>query len=40
MAVLKLADLDLTKSAVLNNLSSPETQRRCRYAMDEFIGWY
>ncbi len=38
--VLKLADLDQAKSAVLNSLSSPDAQRGYRHAMDEFIEWY
>lgn len=39
-AVLNLPGLDQAKSAVLNDLSSPDAQRGNRHAMDEFIGWY
>src|SRR5271169_1066071 len=39
-AVLRLADLDQAKSAVLNSLSSRDAQRGYRHAMDEFIEWY
>jgi hypothetical protein len=37
---LKLPDLDQIKSAVLNSLSSKESQRGYRHAIDEFIAWY
>jgi hypothetical protein len=39
-AVLRLPDLDLAKSAVLNSLSSPDAQRGYRHAIEEFIEWY
>src|SRR5271166_4305356 len=38
--VLRLPDLDQAKSAVLNSLSSQESQRGYRHAIDEFIEWY
>src|SRR5437764_11998775 len=38
--VLRLPDLDQTKSAVLNSLSSIDAQRGYRHAIDEFIEWY
>src|SRR5215469_8403393 len=38
--VLRLPDLDHPKSAVLNTLRSPESQRAYRYAIDDFITWY
>jgi len=37
---LGLPDLDQARSAVLNSLRSPESQRGYRYSIDEFIGWY
>src|SRR5256714_2321618 len=39
-AVLRLPDLDQTKSAVLNSLTSPDAQRGYRHAIDEFVEWY
>jgi hypothetical protein len=38
--VLRLPDLDLAKSAVLNSLSSIDAQRGYRHAIEEFIEWY
>ena len=38
--VLRLPDLDHSKSAVLNSLRSPESQRAYRHAIDDFIAWY
>jgi hypothetical protein len=38
--VLRLPDLDLAKSAVLNSLSSTDAQRGYRHAIDDFIDWY
>ena len=38
--VLRLPDLDLAKSAVLNSLSSIDAQRGYRHPIDEFIDWY
>lgn len=38
--VLKLPDLDQTKSAVLNSLSSPHSRRNYKFAMEQFITWY
>src|SRR3989442_9682196 len=37
---LNLPDLDQARSAVLNSLRSPESQRGYRHAIDEFIAWY
>lgn len=38
--ILRLPDLDVAKSAVLNSLSSPDAQRGHRHAIDEFVDWY
>ena len=38
--VLRLPDLDQTKSAVLNSLSSPCSRRNYKSAMEQFIAWY
>jgi site-specific recombinase XerD len=38
--VLRLPDLDHTKSAVLNSLSSPHSRRNNKFAMEQFITWY
>ncbi len=38
--ILRLPDLDQSKSAVLNSLSSADAQRGYRHAIDEFIEWY
>lgn len=37
---LGLADLDHSKSAVLDSLRSPESKRAYRHVIDEFIQWY
>lgn len=37
---LALPDLDLSRSAVLNSLRSPESKRGYLHAIDEFIEWY
>src|ERR1043165_8915046 len=37
--VLRLPDLEVAKSAVLNSLSCPD-QRGYRHAIDEFVDWY
>jgi hypothetical protein len=37
---LALPDLDQSRSAVLNSLRSPESQRGYRHSIDEFIAWY
>src|ERR1700746_2743361 len=39
-AVLRLPDLDQAKSAVLNSLTSADTQRGYRHAIEEFVEWY
>ena len=38
--VLRLPDLDHSKSSVLNSLSSPRSRRNYGFAMDQFISWY
>lgn len=37
--VLRLADLEQAKSAVLNSLISAEARRGYRHAIDEFVEW-
>ena len=37
--VLRLPDLEVAKSAVLNSLSCPDAQRGYRHAIDEFVEW-
>jgi hypothetical protein len=39
-SVLRLPDLEVAKSAVLNRLSCPDAQRGYRHAIDEFVDWY
>jgi hypothetical protein len=39
-SVLKLPDLEQSKSAVLNSLTSPSYQRTYDHAIREFIEWY
>ena len=36
-SVLRLPDLEIAKSAVLNSLSCPDAQRGYRHAIDEFV---
>ena len=38
--ILRLPDLDLATSAVLNTLRSPESKRSCRFAIVGFVAWY
>ena len=38
--VLRLPDLDHSKLAVLNGLTSPASRRVYEYAIDQFIAWY
>ena len=38
--VLRLPDLEHARTAVLNSLTSPESQRGYRHAIDEFVDWY
>src|SRR5258708_26767263 len=38
--VLRLRDLDHAKTAVLNTLGSPDSQRSYRFAIDDFIAWH
>jgi site-specific recombinase XerC len=38
--VLRLPDLDHAKNAVLNSLSSPNSRRNYKFAMEQFITWY
>jgi hypothetical protein len=37
--VLRLPDLEVAKSTVLNSLSCPDAQRGYRHAIDEFVDW-
>jgi site-specific recombinase XerD len=39
-SILRLPDLEVAKSAVLNSLSCPDAQRGYRHAIDEFVDWY
>src|SRR5271157_5321485 len=38
--VLRLPDLDHAKNSVLNSLSSPNSRRNYKFAMEQFIDWY
>lgn len=38
--VLRLPDLDHSKTAVLSTLSSSDSQRAYRFAIDDFVAWY
>ena len=38
--VLRLPDLNHAKNSVLNSLSSPNSRRNYRFAMEQFITWY
>jgi hypothetical protein len=38
--VLRLLDLEHARTAVLNSLISPESQRGYRHDIDEFVDWY
>lgn len=37
---LRIPDLEFSKAAVLNSLSSQDGQRGYRHAIDEFVDWY
>ena len=37
---LRLPDLEFSKTAVLNSLSSADDQRGYSHAIDEFVDWY
>jgi hypothetical protein len=37
--ILRLPDLDIAKTAVINSLSCPDAQRGYRHAIDEFVEW-
>jgi site-specific recombinase XerD len=39
-SVLKLPDLDYSRSAVLNSLPSPNSRRSYEHAIRDFIGWH
>ncbi len=39
-SVLRLPDLEIAKSAVLDSLSNQDAQRGYRHAIDEFVDWY
>jgi hypothetical protein len=38
--VLRLPDLDHAKNSVLSSLSSPNSRRNYRFAIEQFITWY
>src|SRR5664279_1192338 len=38
--ILRLPDLDHAKASVLNSLSSPQSRRNYKFAMEQFISWY
>ena len=38
--VLRLPDLDHSKTSVLNSLSSPRSRRNYKFAMEQFVDWY
>ncbi|MBB5058067.1 integrase [Granulicella aggregans] len=38
--VLRLPDLDHSKTSVLNSLSPPRSRRNYKFAMEQFIDWY
>jgi hypothetical protein len=38
--VLRLRDLDHSKAAVLNSLTSPGSRRVYKFAIEQFIAWY
>src|SRR5580704_1827676 len=38
--ILRLPDLEIAKTAVINSLSCPDAQRGYRHAIDEFVDWY
>jgi hypothetical protein len=38
--VLRLSDLDHSKAAVLNALTSPASRRTYEYAIEQFVAWY
>src|SRR2546423_14424585 len=39
-SMLRLADLEQSKRAVLNSLAAASSQESYEHAIDEFIGWY
>jgi hypothetical protein len=39
-SVLRLPDLEIARTAVINSLSCPDAQRGYRHAIDEFVEWY
>jgi site-specific recombinase XerD len=39
-SVLRLPDLEVARTSVLQSLSSPDSQRGYRHAIDEFVDWY
>ena len=39
-SVLRLLDLEHSKTAVLKSLASQDAQRGYRHAIDEFVDWY
>jgi hypothetical protein len=39
-SILRLPDLEVAKTAVINSLSCPDAQRGYRHAIDEFVEWH
>jgi hypothetical protein len=39
-SILRLPDLEVAKTAVINSLSCPDAQWGYRHAIDEFVDWY
>jgi len=39
-SILRLPDLEVAKTSVINSLSCPDAQRGYRHAIDEFVEWY
>src|SRR5437667_2293045 len=39
-SVLRLLDLEHSKTALVNSLTSQDAQRGSRHAIDEFVDWY
>ena len=38
--ILRLPDLEIAKTAVINSLSCPDAERGYCHAIDEFVDWY
>src|SRR5216684_2876598 len=39
-SILRLPDLEVAKTSVINSLSCPDAQRGYRHAINEFVEWY